>query len=98
MNSRLFLKILKFIKELKLLICLTQIIIYLPKFKKYICIYRRNSKVMIHNILVLIYCFFYDCTYFFSSKLFLKIVKHINKFNTKCQFEVHFYSEKFIKI
>ena len=42
--------------------------------------------------------FFNDYIYFLSFKLFLKIIKAINIFNTNVNlFEVHFYSEKLYK-
>ena len=50
----------------------------------YVC--KRNNKIMTHNISILDYYFFLVIRYIFlSSKLFLKIIKLINKFNTKCR-------------
>ena len=89
-NSKLFLKIKKkIIKELKWLIM--SYLIYLPKLKKYGCVYRRNNKVMIHNISILIY-YFLMIRYIF---LFLKILNLlINSIQNVTWFEVHAYNWK----
>ena len=52
-------------------------------FKKYGCVYKRNNKIVNYNILILVYYFFLAIMSIFFFKLFLKIVKLVNKNDTK---------------